>query len=94
MEFTYYTDGYHFRRVINQNSFIQVFPEKWGPAIDVRNYKTGITDSFDANWKPCNQDEFVAAYCTTINLISAASGIEHLPLVMEPNFLTESNQES
>jgi len=33
--------------------------------------------------KPCTQDEFVQAYVTAINAISAASGIEHLPLLID-----------
>lgn len=35
--------------------------------------------------KPCTQDEFVQAYVKAINLITSASGIEHLPLILEPN---------
>ncbi len=90
----YYTDGCTFRRVISENSFISVMPGKWGPAIDIRQSIRGILGSFDDNWHPCTQDDFVAAYVTAINRISEVSGIEHLPLVMEPNFLTESNPES
>jgi hypothetical protein len=86
---TYYTDGYHFRRVISENSFIQVFPEKWGPAIDIRKYRAGIDDAFEG-WRNCTQDDFVQAYVTTINLISEASGIEHLPLLID----NTSNPES
>jgi hypothetical protein len=87
---TYYTDGCHFRRVISETSFISVMPGKWGPCIDVRNYQSGIKDSFDERWKPCTQDAFIAAYCETINMISQASGIEHLPLLFD----TTQNPES
>lgn len=57
-------------------------------AIEVRSWISNL------EWESCTLNEFVEWYVIAINRISAASGIEHLPLVMEPNFLIESNPES
>jgi hypothetical protein len=51
-------------------------------AIEVRSWIS------NCEWEPCNQDEFVEWYATAINRISAASGIEHLTLLMEANETT------
>ena len=92
----YWTNGYVYRHIISDNGFIVAIPNQYYPTLEKRQYSTGIEDLFDPNdgWKPCTQDDFVQAYVKAINQITAASGIEHLPLVMEPDFLTESNPES
>ena len=77
--------------------FYKSFPD--GSLLKVTPAGLIITDYLSLNMiedkiTPCTQEEFVAAYVATINAISAASGIEHLPLQMEPDFLTESNPES
>jgi len=53
-------------------------------------YDGSIIKYLEEYIKPCTQDEFVQAYVTAINAISAASGIEHLPLLID----NTSNPES
>jgi len=86
-----------FRFINGDYSFLQVYTSNDFAGIEKREYPiSGIDDCFnpDSGWQPCTQDEFVQAYCKSINLISVASGIEHLPLIMQPDFLNESNPES
>jgi hypothetical protein len=93
----YYCRPPYYRIITGETSFLQVSVNPMFPGLEMRDYPlTGLHESFriEDGWTPCTQDDFVAAYVTAINRISEVSGIEHLPLVMEPNFLTESNQES
>ena len=66
-----------FYRVLPNGKLMQV--TEFGVGI----YPSSAVDHLTRFIKPCTQDEFVAAYCTAINRISQASGIEHLPLQME-----------
>jgi hypothetical protein len=84
----YWTNGCHLRRILSEDSFIQVMAEGFGTDITIRQYPKhigGIDDLFDSDsgWMECTQDEFITAYCKAINRISEASGIEHLPLNLE-----------
>ena len=84
-----------FRFINGDYSFLQVNTSRDFAGIEKREYPIGGIDdcfSIESGWQICTQDEFVQAYVTAINAISAASGIQHLPL--EIDLLTESNPES
>ena len=75
-----------FRFINGDYSFLQVNTMRDFAGIEKREYPIGGIDdcfSIESGWQPCTQDEFVQAYVTAINAISAASGIEHFPLTME-----------
>jgi hypothetical protein len=95
MEQKTFKQGAYYRFICGKHSFLQVNTMSSFAGIERRYYPhTGIENDFlpENGWEPCSHDEFVEAYCTAINAISAASGIEHLPLQFD--FLTESNPES
>ena len=75
--------GWYYR-VLGANQLMTV------TASAVGIYDASVIKHLEDYIKPCTQDEFVAAYCTAINAISAASGIEHLPLLID----NTSNPES
>lgn len=80
--------------VIMSDWFHMVLPN--GKIMRVTNDSIGVWDADQAmkhlswNVTPCTQDEFIAAYCKIVNMISQASGIEHLPLLID----NTSNPES
>jgi hypothetical protein len=79
--------SWFYAKVVSENAVIQLFDAEGSESI-------AINKSMTSNeWLPSDNDTFVAAYCRTINGIAKISGIEHLPLIMEPDFLTESNPE-
>lgn len=86
---SYWKFGPTLAAVVSEGVFIQVCIQSSGNTeVAKYNFLSSV------EWQPCTQDEFMAAYCAAINAISAASGIEHSPLIMQPDFLTESNPES
>ena len=80
--------GKWFHAKVMPNCVIQVFEAPDVPEIRV------ISQMTNNEWVPSDNDAFVAAYCNVINWISEITGIEYLPLTMEPDFLTENNPES
>jgi hypothetical protein len=80
--------NWFYAKIIAENQILEIFDCDKRPSI-------AITSSMTSNdWQPSDNDVFIAAYCKAINTISGLSGIEHLPLKMEPDFLNENNPES
>ncbi len=80
--------NWFYAKVISENQIMELFDSETRPSISVTQSMT------NNDWHPVDNDVFVVMYCKVINAITGLTGIEHLPLIMQPDFLTESNPES
>ena len=67
----------------------QAYVNETGPVINLGvyedwSYEIRVSKNrlLHEDYKPCTQEEFVSAYATALQAIQAASGVEHLTLIM------------
>jgi hypothetical protein len=75
---SYFTDGLHYRKVLDKNTYVTVMNYGDGTACDIeyRKWHPSLDAEMSENWQPCSEENFYTAFAKTMQDLINISDIE------------------